>query len=600
MQWFDPLVGQPFVDWLRSVAEPRYIPQVPGDPFATSMRDLDDVTQDLVSLKSSTDLKPQRVTDLRAAKLVSAGEATLSSLGEKVLQAWQKFNVADNDYINELPRQLLLVCSALASGEPHYLGIAAFWKNKCEKYGTEALLGDLRALYLLTYFSPRLNGFSPIDQLEGFSPVFPTWDATALRTKLSSLVAAGDPALAGMDRIAEKIESSAARGRARRMFLIAMLLAQATSREAAEAGLATWTIPLNSTATGTAPIPNNIKVLCLSILDEYRDQLLAGGANNPPHLEILLERKNIIMFGPPGTGKTFAAQTVADFWRSRYGDTSVVPVTFHPSYSYEDFVWGWRPDRETKGATFVPQLGALLEACAIAEEGTPTLLLIDEINRADTARVFGELITFIEADKRNVPFRLAQDPKNPRSIPANLYVLGTMNTADRSVSLLDVALRRRFAFVEFVPDGSVFGKIAGWSTQVGGIEIAMVMNEINRRLLKVGVEPDRAIGHALFHVRENAADPIAELRSKFQFDIHPLVVDYCFSDRSRVSEVLGPLVSSDGRLLDLRNTEFLVELRSLLGLPVIPPDTSPSGANAVLASNEDATASPTEGDGASN
>ncbi|WP_321810977.1 McrB family protein [Burkholderia sp. BCC1985] len=597
MLWFDPLVGQPFIDWLRSVVEARYTPQVPGDPFATSMRDLDDVTQALASLKSGASVAAQRVTDLRAAKLVSTGETRLSPLGEEVLESWQKFNVADGTYTNELPRQLLLVCCALSSGEPHYLGIADFWKDKCERYGADALLDNLRALYLLTYFSRRIDGFSPIDQLDGFSPVFPTWDAVALRTKLSTMVGAGDPALDGFDRIAGAIESSAARGRARRIFLIAMLLAQATSREAAEAGLATWKIPLTSTATDTVAIPDDIKVLCLSILDEYRGQLFAGDSPCPPHLGILIERKNVIMFGPPGTGKTYAAQTIAEFWRSRHGDESVVSLTFHPSYSYEDFVWGWRPDRETKGTTFVPQLGALLEACAVAEGGTPTLLLIDEINRADTARVFGELITFIEADKRNVPFRLAQDPKNPRSIPENLYVLGTMNTADRSVSLLDVALRRRFAFIEFVPDDSVFGKIAGWSTKVGGVEIASVMNEINRRLQKVGVEPDRAIGHALFRVRDDAASPVAVLRSKFQFDIHPLVVDYCFSDRSRVSEVLGPLVSSDGRLLNLGEADFLAGLRSLLGLPVILQDTSALGADDVVASNEDAVGSPSQADG---
>ncbi|WP_250489888.1 McrB family protein [Caballeronia sp. INML2] len=575
MPWFDPLVGEPFIKWLREAASSRYAPEEAADPFATSMRDFDDVTADLVTIQQGGTISPQRGTDLRGAK-IAVSSSQLSPLGVGVLAAWQNYQIDNNDYQYELPRQLCLICEALICREPFYVGIEEFWSDKVNRYGLDPLLDNLPAMYMLTAFAKRLGDFSPLDHVAKFDTSLPDWDPAALQAKITALAGAGDPALTGLDRVARSIEQSASRGKARKIFMIALDLACDPSRAAADEKLSRWTIPMASTARSHTAIPDNVKDLCLRILDDYRDRLSANHGKFPAYLDVLLARKNVVMFGPPGTGKTFAAQAIAEFWKGRHGSASVVTVTFHPSYSYEDFVWGWRPDRDSVTNKFVPQLGALLEACKTAAEGCPTLLLIDEINRADTAKVFGELITFIEADKRGINFRLAQDPTVERNIPDNLYLLGTMNTADRSVSLLDVALRRRFAFVEFVPDGEVFGPSSGWANSIDGIRVASIMNEINARLLNVGVEPDRAIGHALFGVSESG-DPIKQLRERFQFDIHPLIVDYCFSDRSRVAEVLGPLVSSTGRMNDFDDTQFIAALRSLVKAPVEEPPVESVG-----------------------
>jgi hypothetical protein len=291
-------------------------------------------------------------------------------------------------------------------------------------------------------------------------------------------------------------------------------------------------------------------------------------------VRLLLERHNVVLYGPPGTGKTHAALSVEREWTSRYGSDTVYKVTFHPSYSYEDFVQGFRPVADRPG-DFALEKGVLLRACDAArelaeqsesaQEASKVLLIIDEINRGDVARIFGELITYIEPDKRGVPCRLAQSPGKPFWMPENIYFLGTMNTADKSISLLDVALRRRFAFVEFPPDAGLFDRLDNWLSEIGGVALGQVLNALNERLLAEGIETDRAIGHSLLFVSGSVDDPIDALRQRIRLDILPLIAEYCYMDRTRVRRVVGDLVDENGRLRELGDDALVEALASIIG-----------------------------------
>ena len=299
---------------------------------------------------------------------------------------------------------------------------------------------------------------------------------------------------------------------------------------------------------------------------------------------LVLSRQNVVVYGPPGTGKTRLALAIRDWWAHTNGDESVWPITFHPSYAYEDFVIGFRPRREDP-ATFGLQFGPLLLAADQATrlvQGTgagelaKVLLVIDEINRADVARVFGELITYIEADKRGEPFRLAQLPDHEISIPPNLYVLGTMNTADKSVSLLDVALRRRFAFYELPPKPTAFDANPAWETAVAGVAMAQLLDAINRRLRIEGVEADRAVGHAILGIRTGSG--VDGLRERLHRDVHPLVEEYCYLDRTRIKAVLGDLVDDDGRFRELDDAALIAACEAIVAQPADEVEPAAGGA----------------------
>jgi len=562
MPWFDPLFDVPFLDWLRRIAESgRYTRQLPSDPFATSMRNLDDVAADLVAVRNGTTISVQRGTDLRAAQLFENGK--LSPLGEQVLAGWSLAAVDNDRFADELPRQLVLVCEALLGGNAFYQGVVGFWKSRFAQYGADELIANWESSYAISFFANAYGGtYSPLKAYEQSSTSLPQWDGAALRSRVASVVAPTDLALVGLDRVIAAIDGWKTRGKARKIFLMAVDLALAPDSASATARLDAWELPQSSSSRSHEAIPNSTIAKCLSILDRYRGRLTSF-ASGPAHLDLLHRRKNVVLFGPPGTGKTYSASQLADYWRARYGVDSVISLTFHPSYSYEDFVWGWRPD-ETAASGFAPRKGALLEACEVAADSSPVLLFIDEINRADTARVFGELITYIENDKRNLPFRIAQDPTTNRTIPSSLYVLGTMNTADRSISHMDVALRRRFAFVEFEPDGGELSQRNGWKAEISGVRLDEVLRSLNSRLALAGVEPDRAVGHALLGIADSVADPVRELRDRFSFDIHPLVTDYCFADRTRIVQVLGKLVTKEGRFKVMTDAEFIQALQELV------------------------------------
>ena len=265
---------------------------------------------------------------------------------------------------------------------------------------------------------------------------------------------------------------------------------------------------------------------------------------------------NTILYGPPGTGKTYATfsrcvdicdghmERSDEGIRSRYKklveERRIEFVTFHQSYGYEEFVEGLRPDtgsatKEGEAGTgfrLVPTSGVLKRIAKRARDTrTPHVLVIDEINRANVSKVMGELITLLEEDKR-------EGAKNeiavtlPHSgdrftLPANLYVLGTMNTADRSIALLDTALRRRFEFEELTPKPELLGT-------VDGIDLSEVLRAINQRLEYL-IDRDHLIGHAWLMDARTRADVDHVMRRK----IIPLIAEYFYDDWQKVRAVLG-------------------------------------------------------------
>jgi MoxR-like ATPase len=166
-------------------------------------------------------------------------------------------------------------------------------------------------------------------------------------------------------------------------------------------------------------------------------------------LDLLEEKGQVVFYGPPGTGKTYVAQALAQHLTAEGGWTSI--VQFHPSFSYEDFFEGYRPVSAGESVTYELKRGPLRQAvdAALEEPERPAVLIVDEINRGDTAKVFGELLFLLEYRKEHV--QLQYSPDEPFSLPKNLLLIGTMNTADRSIALVDAALRRRFYFIEFAP-----------------------------------------------------------------------------------------------------------------------------------------------------
>lgn len=248
-------------------------------------------------------------------------------------------------------------------------------------------------------------------------------------------------------------------------------------------------------------------------------------------------------------------------------------VTFHPSYSYEEFVEGIKARTKDKGLEYYYEDGIFKRICTKARNDSTNkyVLIIDELNRGNLSKIFGELITTMENDKRdNLSVNLAYS-KTKFSIPQNVYLVGTMNTADRSLVQVDVALRRRFGFVEFPPKPQLLSK------PVDGISLDHLLVNLNKLVVHHSGNREYMIGHSFFMKSGKQFTNLSEVKFVFETEIIPLLQDYFYEDYVVLKDVLGEdfVDVNNQRINSLSEAQFKAALQPILeyGKPKAPEES---------------------------
>jgi 5-methylcytosine-specific restriction protein B len=249
---------------------------------------------------------------------------------------------------------------------------------------------------------------------------------------------------------------------------------------------------------------------------------------------LLMYKMNLILQGPPGVGKTFCAKRLAYLALGLKDDSKIGYVQFHQNYSYEDFVQGYRPN----GSDFELKDGIFKNFCERAkiDRSSNYFFIIDEINRGNISKIFGELLMLIEKDKRGQQIQLSYSGE-PFSVPKNVYIIGTMNTADRGLALIDYALRRRFAFYDMKPgfETAGFQQKAIHKAQNNFFDALIKLNKTIANDPSLG--EGFCIGHSYFCgvQPDQSGDYKTALETIVNYEIAPLLREYWFDNLEKVN-----------------------------------------------------------------
>ncbi len=328
----------------------------------------------------------------------------------------------------------------------------------------------------------------------------------------------------------------------------------------------------------------------------------------PGRIRAVLERKGqAIVHGPPGTGKTYWAYSTArqlaahatfgmnfeeldsskqtEVTGSRTSEGLVRTCTFHPAYGYEDFIEGYRPTTSEAGRlSFELREGIFKRLCKDAEKNRDKRfsLVIDEINRGDIPRIFGELITLLELDKRGTSVHLPVSGE-PFTVPKNIYVIGTMNTSDRSIALLDTALRRRFGFIELMPDPVALGTAQVANTIPLGPWLAALNERIRNHVRRDA--RNLQVGHAYLMESGKPVTDFARFSRILAEDIFPLLEEYCYENYGMLCQLLGQALV-DEQNQRIRNELFMPDRRDDLIHALLAPFPEIATSTAAIAAEQ--------------
>ena len=255
--------------------------------------------------------------------------------------------------------------------------------------------------------------------------------------------------------------------------------------------------------------------------------------------KLLLYKKNIILQGAPGVGKTFSAKRLAYAVMGQKDDSRMEIVQFHQNYSYEDFIMGYKPDENG----FKLKKGIFYEFCHRArnDRERPYFFIIDEINRGNLSRIFGELLQLIENSYRDKSIKLAYNGEE-FSVPSNLHIIGMMNTADRSLAMIDYALRRRFSFFTMRPGFDT----EGFKNHIAGYEDKRIDNTVaGIKLLNAEIAKDDSLGEGFCighsYLCQDAEGKEPDLDNVINFDIAPMLEEYWFDNADKRNQELSKL-----------------------------------------------------------
>lgn len=328
---------------------------------------------------------------------------------------------------------------------------------------------------------------------------------------------------------------------------------------------------------------------------ESKQEVINSKENGKDSVKTMLSLSsvNTILYGPPGTGKTYnsikyavdtidrkfnrdSAKTYTDYV-NKFNELKAVGqiafTTFHQSYGYEEFIEGIKPVlgdiSEKNELSYKISDGMFKEFCnkAASDRSNKYVFIIDEINRGNISKIFGELITLIEDSKRagedeamSVTLPYSQEYF---SVPENVYILGTMNTADRSIALMDTALRRRFEFIEMMPKEELLTDIV-----IDNVNVKKMLETMNRRIEAL-YDREHTLGHAFFMPLKNEKKAtINQLASIFKNKIIPLLQEYFYEDYEKIMLVLGinPQNDDDSKFISVKSNENLFKKSSDIDL----------------------------------